>query len=89
MSFYVYILKCADETLYCGFTNDLEKRIGAHNGEKGGAKYTRTRRPVTLIYQEDFATENEARKREYAIKKLSRAQKLALIDGRDTLVRDS
>lgn len=82
MAFYAYILRCADDTLYCGFTNDLDKRLAAHNGEKGGAKYTRTRRPVELAYSESFETENEARKREYAIKKLSRIQKLALISAR-------
>ncbi len=75
---YTYILKCSDDTLYCGWTNDLEKRIKTHNEGKG-AKYTRSRLPVTLVYFEEFATSVEAQKREYEIKQLSRAQKLALI----------
>ena len=75
---YTYILKCSDDTLYCGWTNDLEKRIKTHNEGKG-AKYTRSRLPVTLVYFEKFATSVEAQKREYEIKQLSRAQKLALI----------
>ena len=75
---YTYILKCSDDTLYCGWTNDLEKRIKTHNEGKG-AKYTRSRLPVTLVYFEEFATSVEAQKREYEIKQLSRAQKLELI----------
>jgi len=75
---YTYILKCSDDTLYCGWTNDLEKRIKTHNEGKG-AKYTRSRLPVTLVYFEEFATSVKAQKREYEIKQLSRAQKLALI----------
>ena len=75
---YTYILKCSDDTLYCGWTNDLEKRIKTHNEGKG-SKYTRSRLPVTLVYFEEFATSVEAQKREYEIKQLSRAQKLALI----------
>ena len=76
---YTYILKCADETLYCGWTNDLEKRLKAHNSGKG-AKYTRSRLPVTLVYYEEFETAKEAQKREYQIKKLSRKEKLKLIE---------
>ena len=75
---YTYILKCSDDTLYCGWTNDLEKRVKTHNDGKG-AKYTRSRLPVTLVYFEEFATSVEAQKREYEIKQLTRAQKLALI----------
>ena len=75
---YTYIVKCSDETLYTGWTNDLEKRIEAHNSGKG-AKYTKTRRPVTLVYFEEYGTKQEAMKREYAIKQLPRAKKLALI----------
>ena len=75
---YTYILKCADNTLYCGWTNDLEKRLKAHNSGKG-AKYTRSRLPVTLVYYEKFETSTEAQKREYQIKKLTRKQKLILI----------
>ena len=72
-----YILKCADGTLYCGITNDLEKRLTAHNtGE--GAKYTRGRTPVRLVYREDCAGKSEALKRERAIKLMPREKKLAL-----------
>ena len=76
---YTYILKCADDTLYCGWTNDLEKRLKAHNEGKG-AKYTRSRLPVTLVYYEEFETAQEAQKREYQIKNLSRKEKLKLIE---------
>ena len=79
MANYTYILKCADETLYCGWTNDLEKRLKAHNDGKG-AKYTRSRLPVTLVYYEEFEAAKEAQKREYQIKKLSRKEKLKLIE---------
>lgn len=73
-----YILKCADNTLYTGWTTDLQKRLNAHNQGKG-AKYTRSRRPVTLVYHEIFETKEEAMRRETAIKKLSRPQKERLI----------
>lgn len=76
---YTYMLKCADETLYCGWTNDLEKRLKVHNDGKG-AKYTRSRLPVTLVYYEEFETAKEAQKREYQIKNLSRKEKLKLIE---------
>lgn len=75
---YTYILRCADGTLYTGWTNDLEKRLAAHNAGLG-AKYTKSRRPVTLVYAEHFATKEEAMRREYRVKRLSRAEKLALI----------
>lgn len=75
---YTYILKCSDNTLYTGWTNNLEKRLKDHN-EGNGAKYTKPRRPVELIYYEEFETKEEAMKREYAIKQLSRTKKLALI----------
>lgn len=75
---YVYILKCADGTLYTGWTNDLEKRIETHNSGSG-AKYTRSRLPVELVYYEEFKSKSDALKREHEIKKLSREQKLALI----------
>lgn len=78
---YTYILECADGTFYCGWTNDLEQRIKAHNEGKG-AKYTRPRRPVKLIYFETFDTKEEAMKREYRIKQLTRAQKEKLITGK-------
>lgn len=76
---YTYILKCNDGTLYCGWTNDLEKRLKAHNEGKG-AKYTRSRTPVVLVYCEAHETSVEAQKREYQIKQLTRAQKLELIE---------
>ncbi|MDD2978619.1 MAG: GIY-YIG nuclease family protein [Hespellia sp.] len=75
---YTYMIKCSDGSLYTGWTNNLEKRIDAHNSGNG-AKYTKARLPVTLVYYEKFATKEEAMKREYAIKHLSRAQKLKLI----------
>lgn len=74
----VYIVRCADDTLYTGITNDLEKRIQAHN-EKRGARYTRSRLPVTLVYQEEADSRSTASQREIAIKKLTRTQKMALI----------
>lgn len=77
--FYTYILECADETLYTGYTNNLEKRLAEHNGSKLGAKYTKARRPVILKYSESFATKSEAMKREIQIKKLTRSEKLDLI----------
>ena len=76
---YVYILRCADGTLYCGWTNDLAARLDAHNSGKG-AKYTRGRGPVELAYSEMFDTQSEAMHREAEIKKLSRPQKQALLD---------
>ena len=75
---YTYILKCSDGSLYTGWTNDLEKRINAHNAGKG-AKYTKNRRPVELAYYEEFATKEEAMSREYAIKQLTRRKKEELI----------
>lgn len=75
---YTYIVKCSDDTLYTGWTNDIEKRLEAHNSGKG-AKYTKTRRPVSLVYLEKFRTKEEAMKREYAIKQMSRKKKEALI----------
>lgn len=76
--FYVYILKCNDNSLYTGYTVNLERRIEAHN--KGlGAKYTRGRLPVEIVYQEVFSSKSEAIKREIELKKLSRLEKLDLI----------
>ena len=75
---YTYILRCADGSLYTGWTNDLDKRIAAHNAGTGG-KYTRSHRPVSLVYYESYPTKEEAMKREYAIKHLSREEKEALI----------
>ena len=78
---YTHILKCKDDSLYTGWTNDLKKRITSHNAGKG-AKYTKARRPVELVYYEEFQTREEAMKREYAIKQLSRKEKEALIKTR-------
>ncbi len=75
-----YLLECRDGTLYCGWTNDLEQRVKAHNSGNG-AKYTKTRRPVKLVYFEEFDTKEEAMRREYAIKHLTRKEKLELIAG--------
>lgn len=75
---YTYILKCSDNTLYTGWTNNLEKRIKDHNDGKG-AKYTKARRPVELVYYEIFESKEDAMKREYAIKQLTRTQKMLLI----------
>lgn len=77
---YVYILKCSDNTLYTGWTNNIEKRIKVHNDGKG-AKYTRARLPVELVYFEEFDDKREAMKREYAIKKLTRQKKENLVSG--------
>ena len=76
--YYVYLLRCADGTLYTGFTNDLARHLAAHNAGRG-AKYTRGRRPVELVYWESFSNKSSALRREYAIKQLPRRQKLTLI----------
>ncbi len=75
---YTYILKCSDKSLYTGWTNNLDKRVEDHNSGKG-AKYTRSRRPVVLAYYEQFETKEEAMRREWEIKRLTRKKKLALI----------
>lgn len=75
---YTYIVECADGSLYCGWTNNLEKRIADHNAGKG-AKYTKTRLPVKLVYHETFETKEEAMSREWHIKQLRREAKLELI----------
>ena len=78
--YYVYILQTVDNTLYCGFTDDVEKRFEAHkNGE--GAKYTRSHKPLKIVYTQRFETKSEAMKEEYRIKKLSRQDKIKLING--------
>jgi putative endonuclease len=76
---YIYIIECADGTLYTGYTNQLEKRIISHNSGKG-AKYTRGRTPVILKYDEEFESKQEAMRREAQIKKLTRNEKLELIN---------
>ena len=77
---YAYMLRCADNTIYSGYTNDLEKRLETHNSGKG-AKYTKTRRPVKLVYYETFKNKSEAMKREYEFKHLTRQEKEKLIKG--------
>ena len=81
---YVYILECVDKSLYTGWTNDLEKRLRTHN-EGSAAKYTRSRRPVKLVYCKECATATAARKQEARIKKLTRHEKLLLIADELTL----
>jgi putative endonuclease len=77
MSWHCYLLRCADDTLYCGISNDLDKRLAAHNSGEG-AKYTRGRTPVSLVYAETCEDKSAALKRERQIKRLPRASKLAL-----------
>ena len=78
MDNYMYIVECSDQSLYTGWTNDLSKRMKAHNAGRG-AKYTKSRRPVKLCYWEAFDTTQEAMSREAQVKRLTRAQKLELI----------
>lgn len=78
MSYFVYILRCGDDTLYTGSTDNIERRLAAHQSGKG-AKYTRSRGPLTLVYQEELPDKSAALKREAAIKKLTRPQKLQLL----------
>ena len=75
---YVYILRCRDDTFYCGRTTDITERIAAHNSGKG-AKYTRSRRPVELVYYEEYDTKHEAMSREWHIKRMTREEKTELI----------
>ena len=79
MSYFIYILECSDKSLYTGITKDIEKRVEEHNTSPKGAKYTKARRPVKLLYQEPSLNRSTASKREYAIKKLTRLKKLQLI----------
>ena len=75
----IYILECGDKTLYCGITNNLEKRMRQHRGEiKGGAKYTRSRQPFSIAYTEEVLTRSEALKREFIIKKMAKSDKAEL-----------
>lgn len=78
MSWFIYILQCNDNSLYTGVTNDLDRRIAAHN-DGTGAKYTKGRGPVTLLYREESASRSDAQKREYSIKQMSRAEKIQLL----------
>lgn len=79
MPYFVYILECADKSLYTGFTNDLTKRVKAHNESKTGARYTKARRPVVLKYAEEYKTAGEALSREAEIKQMTREEKLKLL----------
>ena len=76
----VYMVRCKDGTLYTGITNDLAKRIKAHNSAKDGARYTRSRRPVKLVYSEEAGSKSTAAKLEYKIKKMTRVKKMELIE---------
>jgi putative endonuclease len=80
MPFFAYILRCADGTLYTGYTRDVVRRVATHNAGLG-ASYTRGRRPVRLVHVEPFATQREAMRREWQLKRWSRSRKLALIAG--------
>ena len=80
---FFYVLECADQSYYAGYTNNIEKRVAAHNAGKG-AKYTRARGPVKCIYIEKFETKQEAMRAEYAFKQLNRVQKTKYI-GRESL----
>ena len=77
--YFLYILQCADQTLYTGITTDLDRRIKEHNSSKLGAKYTKIRRPLKLVYSQQFTDRSEASKEESRIKKLSRQQKINLL----------
>jgi putative endonuclease len=79
MSYFVYILECSDGSLYTGITKDVTKRLDEHNTKDLGAKYTKARRPVKVVYEEPSLNRSTASKREYAIKKLTRLKKLQLI----------
>ncbi len=79
MSYFIYILECSDGSLYTGIAKDVTKRLDEHNISDKGAKYTKARRPVKLVYKEPSLDRSSASKREYAIKKLTRFKKLLLI----------
>ena len=76
---YTYIVKCSDGSLYTGITTDLERRVDEHNSSNKGAKYTKIRRPVKIVYSLECLDRSDASKKEYAIKKLSRYKKLEII----------
>lgn len=78
---FVYMVRCADDTLYTGITTDVRRRVGEHNSNKLGAKYTKARQPVTLVYSEEVATRSLALRQEAKLRKLSRSAKLALATG--------
>jgi len=76
---YVYLLSCSDQSLYCGITTNLERRLKEHNQGRAGAKYTRARRPVRLVYQREFSDRASAAKFEYQLKQLDRSAKQQLV----------
>jgi putative endonuclease len=78
MKWFIYMLQCSDDTIYTGYTNDVDKRVEKHNKGKG-AKYTKGRRPVTLVYYEQHPSKSSAMKREYAIKQLTKDEKIKLM----------
>ena len=80
LAYYVYILRCADATLYTGITTDMQRRVKEHNNSPKGAKYTKARRPVTLVYSELHPDKSRALQREYKIKKLTKMQKEKLLE---------
>ena len=80
MSYYIYMLKCADESLYTGIATNISRRVDEHNNSEKGAKYTKARRPVELVYSEESENRSSASKREYEIKKMTRIKKLELIN---------
>ena len=84
--YYIYFVICADQTIYCGITTDLTRRVQEHNHSTKGAKYTRSRRPVKLVWYETRPTRAEALKLEYQLKQLSREAKLTLCDRPDNPV---
>ena len=84
MSWYVYMLRCKDGSLYTGYTDDPERRLAVHNSGKG-AKYTRSRLPVILVYTETFADKSEALRREVAIKKMKKEAKEALLNAKEQI----
>ncbi len=79
MSYFVYILECSDKTLYTGIATDVARRLDEHNNSDKGAKYTKIRRPLKLVYSEESENRSSASKREYEIKKLTRKKKLELV----------
>lgn len=84
-NWHVYIVRCADDSLYTGITTDVERRVLEHNQSPRGAGYTRGRRPVSLVFRQAATTRSEASRLEWRIKRLTRGEKAALIDGRRTL----
>lgn len=87
ISWFVYIVSCSDGTLYTGITTDLERRIGEHNAGRAGARYTRSRRPVRLVYREAAENRSEAARREHLIKRMSSAEKMKLVESKRRLKR--